>query len=81
MTTLKPEPTTRDIDGPWLRQSWDDLVFQVHREAFRSKKLFSRERARIWRKSWLYLGHESEVPKPGDYTVRNVGGVPVILQS
>ena len=79
MTTLKPEPTTRDIDGPWLRQSWDDLVFQVHREAFRSKKLFSRERARIWRKSWLYLGHESEVPKPGDYTVRNVGGVPVIF--
>jgi len=79
MTTLKPEQTSLDIDGPWIRQSWDDLVFQVHREAFRSQDLFDRERSRIWRKSWLYLGHVSEVPKPGDYKVRNLGGVPVIF--
>lgn len=79
MTTLKPEHTTVDIDGPWIRQSWDDLVFQVHRSAFRSQELFDRERSRIWRTSWLYLGHASEVPKSGDYKVRNIGGVPIIF--
>ena len=79
MTTLKADPTSQDIDGRWIRQNWEDLVFQVHRDAFRSQDLFDRERAGIWHKTWLYLGHESEVPEPGDYKVRNIGGVPIIF--
>ncbi|MCX2933742.1 aromatic ring-hydroxylating dioxygenase subunit alpha [Mycobacterium sp. CVI_P3] len=34
---------------------------------------------RIWKKSWLYAGHESEVPEPGDYLTRTVGTVPLII--
>lgn len=31
------------------------------------------ERTRLWGRSWVFLDHESEIPDPGDYVVRNTG--------
>ncbi len=78
-TRTSPIPATTDIRTRWIEQDWDALTFRVHRDAFRSEDVFAVERERIWRRSWLYLGHASEVPNPGDYKVRNVGGVPIIF--
>ncbi len=45
----------------------DKGIFRVHRSSMTSTELFQRERQQIFDKCWLYLGHESEVGKPGDY--------------
>jgi nitrite reductase/ring-hydroxylating ferredoxin subunit len=34
--------------------------------------IFDQEIERIFGRTWLYVGHESEIPNPGDYVVRNL---------
>ena len=53
--------------------------FKVHRSTMTSQEIFELERAQIFDKCWLYVGHESEVSKPGDFKRRNVGGRPIIF--
>lgn len=66
----------------------DDLVvedrekgtFKVLREALTSQEIFEIERERVFNRSWLYVGHTSEIAAKGDYIRRDVGGKPLILQ-
>jgi PAH dioxygenase large subunit len=51
----------------------------VNRAAFGDPEVLKRERERVFRKSWLFLGHESEIPKTGDYVTRHLAGEPVIV--
>lgn len=55
------------------------LSFKVNREAYRSNAVFNSERNEIWNSTWLYLGHETELPKPGDFKIRTLGGRPLIF--
>jgi p-cumate 2,3-dioxygenase alpha subunit len=64
---------------PLIVQDWDELTFRVHRRAYRDPAVFQAERARIWDTTWLYLGHETELPEPNDFKVRNLGGRPLIF--
>lgn len=57
----------------------DRGTFRVNRSTMTSPEVHQLERERIFEKFWLYVGHESEVPKPGDYLRRNVGGCPVMF--
>jgi p-cumate 2,3-dioxygenase alpha subunit len=63
----------------YIREDWDAGIFRVSRDAFRSQEVFDREREAIWNTGWLYLGHTSELPTPGDYKVRKLGGRPLIF--
>ena len=63
----------------FIREDWDARIFRVHRDAFRDVGVFERERARLWGRGWLYLGHATEVPEPGDFKVRTVGGRALIF--
>jgi p-cumate 2,3-dioxygenase subunit alpha len=53
-------------------------LFRVHRSSFTSQEIFAREQEEIFSKCWLYVGHESEIPRPGDFQTRRVGGREVI---
>lgn len=53
--------------------------FRVHRSAMTSPEIHRAEVERIFAKSWLYVGHESEVPEPGDFVRRPVGGRPIFM--
>src|SRR5204862_7777707 len=53
--------------------------FRVYRRAFMDPDVLERERARIFDRSWLYLGHESEVERAGEFRAREVGGRPLIF--
>jgi p-cumate 2,3-dioxygenase subunit alpha len=53
--------------------------FRVHRSSMTAPEVLELERERIFSRSWLYLGHSSEVPEPGDFLRRRVGGRPLIL--
>ncbi len=56
-----------------------DGLFRVNRQAFFSQEILDCERERIFAKCWIYAGHESEIPHPGDFRSRRVAGRPIIL--
>lgn len=53
--------------------------FRVHRSALTSPEIMELERTNIFARTWLYVGHESEVPKPGDYCRRVVAERPLFM--
>ncbi|QQN75321.1 Rieske 2Fe-2S domain-containing protein [Croceicoccus sp. YJ47] len=53
--------------------------FLVDKRAFMDPAVFERERELVFSRSWLYLGHESEIEKPGDFHVRMVGGYSMLF--
>ena len=56
-----------------------DGLFRVNRRAFTDPHILEWERERVFAQCWLYAGHESEIPTPGDFRARRVAGRPVIL--
>ncbi|RLL44827.1 aromatic ring-hydroxylating dioxygenase subunit alpha [Oceanobacillus piezotolerans] len=48
--------------------------FLVHRSVFTEREILARERAEIFNKCWLFIGHESELKELGDYKRKKVGG-------
>lgn len=46
--------------------------FRVNRSAFTSAEVFAREKTAILKKSWIFLGHASELPERGSYIVRQI---------
>ena len=53
--------------------------FRVHRSAMISEEICALERERIFDRCWLYVGHDSEIPNPGDFRRRTVAERPLIL--
>src|SRR2546428_9105226 len=78
-TTLAPRPDIADRRTAFVQEDWAARTFRVNREAFRSEDVLERERRRIWDRVWLYLGHESEVPRTGDFMQRTLAGRPLIF--
>ena len=46
---------------------------------FISQEVFAREQAEIFSKQWLLVGHQSQIPKPGDYFLATIAGESVIV--
>ena len=40
---------------------------RVHRDVYLDPTLFELEMERVFARGWQYVGHESQVPKAGDY--------------
>lgn len=53
--------------------------FLVNSRLYQDEAIFRDEMERIFHRGWVYVGHASEVPQPGDYRVRLIGLQPVIL--
>ena len=51
----------------------------VHRDLYASPELFAAEMRHLFGSTWVYMGHESEIPQPNDFVMRTVGRRPVIL--
>ncbi len=49
-------------------------LFKVARNAFVSQDVLAEEHTRIFERCWLYLGHASELAKPGDFVTRAIAG-------
>jgi len=54
-------------------------TFRLNREVLVSEHIARQEIERIFARCWIYVGHASEIPKPGDYRTRRVAGRPVIF--
>jgi phenylpropionate dioxygenase-like ring-hydroxylating dioxygenase large terminal subunit len=72
-------------DIEWIRPAaermFGDLVRpdRVHSRVYTDPGIFELEMARIFGRVWVYVGHASEIPNPGDYLVRRIGKTPVIF--
>jgi nitrite reductase/ring-hydroxylating ferredoxin subunit len=51
----------------------------VHRAVYRDPTIFAQEMERIFKATWVFLCHESQVSVPGDYLTLGVGREPVIV--
>ena len=51
----------------------------VDRRIFADREIYQLEQERVFARCWLYLGHECEIPNPGDFVMRYMGEEPVIL--
>jgi phenylpropionate dioxygenase-like ring-hydroxylating dioxygenase large terminal subunit len=52
---------------------------RVHGSLYTDPRIFADELARIWYRTWVYVGHLSEIPEPGDYVRKNLGLQDVIM--
>jgi len=57
----------------------DEKTGLISRKIFFDQDIYKQELERIFAKVWLYLGHESQVPNPGDYFTNYMGADPVIV--
>jgi phenylpropionate dioxygenase-like ring-hydroxylating dioxygenase large terminal subunit len=51
----------------------------VHRSLYLDEEIFEMEMEKIFGRTWVYVGHDSLVPKPGDYMTARIGRQPVVL--
>ncbi len=51
----------------------------VHRDIYTSPELFEQEMRHVFASTWVYVGHESEVPAQNDFVTRTIGRRPIIL--
>ncbi|MBX9824971.1 MAG: Rieske 2Fe-2S domain-containing protein [Xanthobacteraceae bacterium] len=51
----------------------------VHARLYTDRAIFDQEMDRIYRQGWVYVAHESELPKRGDFIRRTMGVEPVIV--
>lgn len=65
------------------QQIADDLVRTETREValrvMSDPDIYQMEMETIFQKTWLFLGHDTEIPKSGDFVTRRLGNDPVIV--
>jgi phenylpropionate dioxygenase-like ring-hydroxylating dioxygenase large terminal subunit len=52
---------------------------RVHGSLYTDPDVFARELEQIWYRTWVYVGHVSEVPEPNDYVLKSIGPQAVIM--
>ncbi len=52
---------------------------RVHRTVYTDPAIFDSEMEKIWERIWVYCGHESQVPKAGDYYALTIGRQPMMM--
>ncbi|MDR6604184.1 phenylpropionate dioxygenase-like ring-hydroxylating dioxygenase large terminal subunit [Achromobacter deleyi] len=52
---------------------------EVHKDLFIDQELFDLEMERLYANTWVYVGHDSQVPNNGDYITTTVGNQPVVM--
>jgi phenylpropionate dioxygenase-like ring-hydroxylating dioxygenase large terminal subunit len=70
--------TSRYRDNP---QALAALVrdAEVHRDVYTDPEIFSLEMQRLFANTWVYVGHDSQIPGAGDYYGTTIGAQPVLM--
>jgi len=62
-----------------LRSLIDTETGTISRELYIRDDVFQQEQERIFRRCWLFLGHETLVPNPGDFVLTRMGTEEILL--
>jgi phenylpropionate dioxygenase-like ring-hydroxylating dioxygenase large terminal subunit len=73
-TQLKPREV---LHGPEIGDRIQEN--RVHGSLYTDEELYRSELERIWYKTWVYVGHESEVPNNNDYVMKSIGPQSVLM--
>lgn len=57
----------------------EDKDFQIARRLFADPEIFELELKKIFEGTWVFLAHESQLPKPHDFYTTRIGRQPVML--
>jgi len=52
---------------------------RVHRDVYTDPEIFRLEMERLWSRTWIYVGHTSQVPQAGDFITLDIAAQPVIM--
>jgi phenylpropionate dioxygenase-like ring-hydroxylating dioxygenase large terminal subunit len=52
---------------------------RIHASLYTNPRVFADEMERIFHRGWVFVGHDTEIPRPGDYVTRQVGSEPVVM--
>ena len=52
---------------------------EVHSDVYIDAEVFELEMEHLFANTWVYVGHESQVPKQGDYYATTVGNQPMVM--
>ncbi len=52
---------------------------RVHKTVYTDAAIFDAEMEKIWERIWVYCGHLSQVPNPGDYHAVTIGRQPMFM--
>lgn len=60
---------------------YDQLIHRdrVHGSLYTDPSIFAEELQKIWYRTWVFVGHESEVAQPNDYVRKKLGPQDVIM--
>ncbi|MEQ9054921.1 MAG: Rieske (2Fe-2S) protein, partial [Roseovarius confluentis] len=53
--------------------------FALPREFYTSAEIYDRDIETYWNRSWLWVGHVSQIPEPGDYFLFDYGPESIIV--
>jgi hypothetical protein len=82
LLTRRPEIAAMSLRWPGTMRYRDDpsalaaLVRDdaVHRDVYVDPEVYALEQARLWARSWVYVGHDSQVPRTGDCAEARIAG-------
>ena len=64
---------------PEMKRLVDSESGTVSREIFWNQDIYDQEMEQVFNRSWLFVGHESQVPNPGDYFLGRMGEEAVVV--
>jgi p-cumate 2,3-dioxygenase subunit alpha len=79
MAVRHPSTPRSATPADWVAEDIPAGTFRVHRAALTDEAVFRDEMHTIFERCWLYDGHASEIPKPGDFRARDVGARPLVF--
>ena len=53
--------------------------YEVHRDLYVNEDIFKIEMDQLFSRTWVYVGHASQIPNPGDYYTTTIGVQPVVM--
>ncbi len=61
--------------------AYDTLIepTRVNSLLYHDERVFREEIERIWHRTWVYVGHVSEVPNRNDYVMKSIGPTPILM--
>ena len=67
--------------NPPPEPDWSYLVQsdRIHGSLYHDPAIFQAELERIWYRTWVYVGHVSEVANPNDFVMKSMGPQPIIM--
>ena len=69
------------VQASAVERDWSALIEpdRVHGSLYTDPAIYQAELERIWYRTWVFVGHESEVSQPNDYVAKSIGPQRLIM--